>query len=83
MNDDLRRGRGVEVGLLDGRHVVVDDVLRLLGVLAGEEKHLGPDGLGRCRQHVQVVEGAVVVEAAQVPVTNGLFVAPFPENLIS
>ena len=80
VDDDLGRGRDVEAGLLDGRHVVVDHVLRFLGVLPGEEEHLGPDGLRRGWQHVQVVEGSVVVEAAQVPVANGLLVSTFPER---
>ena len=81
MNDDLRWSGDVEVGLLQGRHVVVDQVLRFLRILPGEEKQMSSDGLWRRRQHVQVVEWAVVVEAAEIAVANGLLVAPFPVEI--
>ena len=45
MDNDLGGARGVEVRLLDGGHVVVDQVLRFLRVLPREEEHLSSDGL--------------------------------------
>ena len=80
MDDDLGGGRGVEVRLLDGRHVVVDQVLRFLRVLPREEEQLSSDSLRRCRQHIQVVEGAIVVEATEITVADDLLVPAVPKH---
>jgi hypothetical protein len=80
VDDDLGRRRGVEVRLLDGRHVVVDQVLRFLWILPGKEEELSSDGFRRGRQHVQVVERAVVMEATEVAVADNLLVSAVPNG---
>ena len=56
-------------------HVVVSDELRNLPVLVGVEHELCVDLIRGGRQHVQVVEGALVAEAAEVAVAHNFLVA--------
>lgn len=74
MDDDLEREGRVEVGLLETGQVVVLEHLRNLPVRLRVEEQLGTDLLGRGGEHVQVVEGALVTEAAQVAVADNFLV---------
>ena len=50
------------------------------GLIPGVEEYLGADLLRRRGQHVEVVEGALVPEAADVAVTDDLLVALHPPH---
>jgi len=83
VDDDPQVQGDVESGLGQEAHVVVRQHGRDLGALARVQEQLGVDLLRRRRQHVQVVEGTLVSEAAQVAVANHFlitFLAVMTEN---